>query len=178
VVTVIGPFVVPAGTVAVIWIDASTVKVAARPLNCTDEAPWKFAPVMTMDAPTTPDEGLKEVIAGDVTSKWLALVKVVAGATTATGPVVAPGGTVPVTWLSESTVKLAPKPSKVTLVAPVKPLPVIVTAVPVGPEVGEKGVTVKLVGSVKVPPGAVTTIGPVDAPDGTVAVTWESETTL
>jgi hypothetical protein len=177
-VIVIGPVVAPAGTVAVIWMEALTVKVAARPLNWTDEAPWKFAPVMTMVAPATPDEGLKEVIAGDVTSKRLALVKVVAGATTATGPVVAPEGTVPVTWLSESTVKLAPKPSKVTLVAPVKPLPVIVTAAPVGPEVGEKGVTVKLVGSVNVPPGAVTTIGPVDAPGGTVAVTWESKFTL
>jgi hypothetical protein len=68
-------------------------------------------------------------------------------------------------------VKLAPTPLNVTLVAPVKPLPVIVTVVPTGPATGENGITVKTVVLVKVPAGVVTAIGPVAAPEGTVAVT-------
>jgi hypothetical protein len=65
-------------------------------------------------------------------------------------------------------------PLNATDVAPVKLAPVIVTAVPTGPLVGEKlvihGPTVKLVALVAVPAGVVTLIGPVVAPEGTVAV--------
>jgi hypothetical protein len=68
-------------------------------------------------------------------------------------------------------------PLNVTVVAPVKPLPVIVTLVPTGPLVGENDdttgfvavVTVKLDELVPVPPGVVTAIGPVVDPAGTVA---------
>ncbi len=65
-----------------------------------------------------------------------------------------------------------------TEVAPVRLVPVITTLVPTGPLVGEKlvivgpaTVTVKLLALVAVPPGVVTAIGPVVAPEGTVAVT-------
>jgi hypothetical protein len=168
----IGPVVAPVGTTAVIWIGASTVKPAGVPLNWTAVAPLKFAPVMTTEAPKLPPAGLKAVMAGDVTLKWLALVEVPPGDVTAIGPVVVPAGTVAVTWVSESTAKLvALTPLKVTAVAPVKLLPVIVTVVPTGPATGENGVTVKSVVLVKVPPGVVTAIGPVAAPEGTVAVT-------
>ena len=79
--------------------------------------------------------------------------------------------------MSELTVKAALAPLNVTVVAPVKLVPPIVTLVPTGPLVGEKPVivgaevelTVKLFVLVAVPPGVVTLNGPVVAPVGTVA---------
>jgi hypothetical protein len=73
---------------------------------------------------------------------------------------------------------MAETPWNVTLVAPVKSVPVIVTVVPTGPVVGEKeviiggaeAVTVKLWELVAVPSGVVTPIGPVAAPEGTAVV--------
>jgi hypothetical protein len=62
-----------------------------------------------------------------------------------------------------------------TVVAPLKFVPVIVRPVPTGPLVGVKLVivggltTVKLLALVAVPPGVVTLTGPVVAPVGTVA---------
>src|SRR5204863_1243689 len=68
---------------------------------------------------------------------------------------------------------------KVTEVAPVKLVPLIVTWVPTGPLVGVKelivggeAVPVKLPALVAVPPGVVTLIDPEVAPLGTVAVIW------
>ena len=64
---------------------------------------------------------------------------------------------------------------KVTAVAPVKFVPLIVTLVPVGPLVGVRlaivgaGMTVKLLALVAEPPGVVTLTGPVVAVAGTVA---------
>lgn len=64
----------------------------------------------------------------------------------------------------------------VTPVAPVKLVPLITTELPTAPLDGLKpvivgsGITVKSVPLVAVPPGVLTTIGPVVAPDGTVAV--------
>jgi len=93
-------------------------------------------------------------------------------------PVTAPTGTVAVIWVAELTVKLvAATPPNFTEVAPVKPVPWIVTEVPTGPLVGVKDVIVGAVVTVKsdalvaVPPGVVTVILPVTAPVGTVAVT-------
>ena len=89
---------------------------------------------------------------------------------------VAPEGTVEVILDDEFTVKLADVPLKLTLDAPVKREPLIVTLVPDGPLVGEKLLivgacdTVKLPELVPVPAGAVTAIVPLDAPEGTVAV--------
>jgi hypothetical protein len=77
--------------------------------------------------------------------------------------------------VGEFTVKAALTPLKVTAVAPVKFVPLIVTLVPSGPVVGEKLViegaltTVKLFTLVALPPGVVTLTGPVVAPAGTVA---------
>ena len=53
-------------------------------------------------------------------------------------PLVAPAGTVAVTWTPESTVKVAEAPLNETTVAPVRSLPAMVTSVPTGPEFGEK----------------------------------------
>jgi hypothetical protein len=86
----------------------------------------------------------------------------------------------------EATVKVAAVPLKRTLVAPVKFVPVIVTAVPTGPLVGANdvivgaagAVTVKSPALVAVPPGVVTPIFPVVAPAGTVALICVLDTTV
>lgn len=98
---------------------------------------------------------------------------------TVMGPVVAPLGTTAVIVVSLTTVKpAAGMPLKnVTFVASVKPVPVMVTMSPIPPLGGAKPVTVgatitvKLVALVALPAPALTTIGPVVAPTGTVAVT-------
>ena len=77
---------------------------------------------------------------------------------------------------------VAAVPLNVTDVAPVNPEPLTVTEVPTGPELGANpvtvgaaaAVTVKLPELVPVPAEVVTEIGPVVAPDGTVAVSCES----
>ena len=75
------------------------------------------------------------------------LVAVPSGVVTVTVPV-APAATMAVIWVAESTVKLdALVPPNVTAVAPVKLVPVMVTDVPVPPDVGEKDV---MVGAAKV----------------------------
>ena len=110
------------------------------------------------------------------------LVPVPPGVVTAIGPPVAPVGTVQVIWLYEVTVKTAGVPLKVTAVAPVKALPVIVTVVPVLPELGLKaetvGITPNVAGLDPLPAGVATLMVPVSAPEGTVAVMVESETTV
>jgi len=77
--------------------------------------------------------------------------------------------------VSESTEKVvAFTPPNVTLVAPVKLVPVIVTWVPTGPLVGLKvcitGVTRKTLLLVSVLAGVVTVTDPLVAPVGTTAV--------
>lgn len=57
---------------------------------------------------------------------------------TTIGPVVAPGGTMAVIWVADSTLKFALTALKVTTVAPVKFVPLMVTEVPIAPLVGEK----------------------------------------
>jgi hypothetical protein len=59
------------------------------------------------------------------------------GVVTLTGPVVAPLGTVVVISVLETTLKVAALPLKVTLVAPVRLLPRIMTAAPALPEAGK-----------------------------------------
>src|SRR3989442_1705909 len=130
--------------------------------------------------------GVKELIAGGeaVTVKLLALVAVPAEVVTRIGPVVAPLGTLAVIWVFEFTVKVAVVPLKVTAVAPVKLVPLIVTVVPTGPLVGVKElivggdvVTVKLLALVAVPAEVVTLMSPEVAPLGAVAVIWVFEFT-
>src|SRR5207244_2226465 len=108
--------------------------------------------------------GEKLVIVGGaavvVTVKLVPLVAVPPGVVTRIGPVVAPAGTSARIEVAESTMKPALTVLKVTAVAPVKLVPVIVTIVPAGPLVGEKLVivgagTVELVLLVAVPPDVV-----------------------
>jgi hypothetical protein len=109
------------------------------------------------------------------TVKVPALVAVPPGVVTLIFPVFAPLGTVAVIWAYESTLKLvALTPPKVTLVAPVKLSPLMVTTVPSGSLVGAKlvicGITRNFWLLFSVPPDVVTVTKPVLAPLGTVAV--------
>jgi hypothetical protein len=185
VVTEIGPLVAPAGTIAVICVEESTLKLAAPvPLNATNVAPVKLVPVITTLVPAGPLAGEKPEIVGDgITVNELVLVAAPAGVVTEIVPVVAPAGTAAVIWVEESTLKLtAPVPLKATRVAPVRLVPVITTLVPTGPVAGEKfeiaGATAKLFALAAVPPDVVTEMGPVVAPAGTPAVICVEESTL
>ena len=177
VVTVIGPVVALPGTVIVICVPESTVKGAVRPLSLTEVAPLKFVPVMVDGAaPIPPLPGEKPLIAGvRLTVKEVALVAVPAAVVTAMTPVVAPAGTVAVILTGVLTVKVAAVPLNVTDDAPAKLAPLMATLVPAVPVDGVKlvirGATMKLAALVAVPPGdVVTTIAPVFALAGTVAV--------
>jgi hypothetical protein len=93
VVTLSGPVVAAAGTVAWIAVAEVTVKLALTPLNLTAVAPVKVVPVIVTTVPTSPLVGVKLVIVGD-TVKLVALVAVPPGVVTLSGPDVAPAGTV------------------------------------------------------------------------------------
>src|SRR2546428_9456230 len=78
----------------------------------------------------------------ETTVKPLALVAVPPGVVTPIAPVVAPPGTVASIVVADLTMKVALTPLKVTAVASVKFVPLIVTLVPTGPLVGVKLVIV------------------------------------
>jgi hypothetical protein len=192
VVTETGPVVAPFGTVVVICASESTVNEALAPLKATFVAPASAEPLIVTVVPTGPPSGLIDWIAGlIVTVKSVALVAVPPGVVTETGPVVAPAGTLVVIRVSDSGVKEAITPLNETADAPVRFVPVIVTGVPNGPEVGsndeiagagtgggDAAVTVKSEKLVAVPPGVVTEMGPVAAPAGTLVVICVSESTV
>jgi hypothetical protein len=143
VVTLMGPVVAPAGTVAVICVFESTVKAAFVLLNVTADAPKKLVPVMSTAEPSGPLVGLKEVIVGTgeaVTSKLAALVAVPSAFVTEIGPSVAPAGTVAEILCGLSIVNVASTPLKLTAVTsgsgPVKLSPLITTGAPMGPLMG------------------------------------------
>src|SRR6266851_3998254 len=114
---------------------------------------------MVTEVPTTPEVGEKLEMAG-VTLKLVELVAVPPGAVIAMGPVLAPLGTVVFTVVSLTTLKVADVPLNLTEVAPVKPLPVMVTAVPTTPEVGEKP---EMVGAVADAGATITRVARPDA---------------
>lgn len=182
-VTRMGPVVAVAGTVAVICVAEFTTKVDATPLKVTAVAPVKPVPVITTEVPDGPIVGENDVIPGD-TAKSVALVAVPAVLITLILPVVAVFGTVAVILVAELTVNWAWIPLNVTAVMPVKPVPVMVTEVPTGPDAGVNDVivgatvTVKSVVLVPVPCDVVTVIRPVVAPEGTVVVICVGELTV
>src|SRR6185503_19573576 len=138
VVTLIRPVVAPAGTVALICADDTTVKLAEAPLNATDVAPLKPLPLMVTVVPTGPLVGENDEISGTpVTVNDPELCPVPPAVVTLIRPVVAPAGTVALICAEDTTVKLAEVPLNLTDVAPLKPLPLIVTVVPTGPLAGE-----------------------------------------
>ena len=174
VVTAMRPVVAPAGTVAVILTCVLVVMVAAVPLNVTDDAPARLAPLMVTLAPTAPVDGEKLVIRG-ATTKLAALVAVPPGVVvTPIAPVVALAGTVAVICVLETKVNTALMPLNRTDVTPAKLAPAIVMLVPGAPFGGVnpviRGATVKVPALVAVPTGVVTWIRPVVALAGTTAM--------
>src|SRR5262249_35675936 len=132
---------------------------------------------MVTSVPAAPLAGEKPAIEGrfppplpPVTVKMLELIASPAGFVTIIGPVIAFDWTAAVICVSELTLKSVLTLPNRTLVAPVKFVPVIVTAVFTGPLVGEKLVieggktTVKLFELVEVPKEGVTLISPVVVP--------------
>ncbi len=183
VVTEIFPEVAPAGTLVTMLVPLLTAKVEDTPLNFTEVAPVKFVPVRLTVIPTAPLAGAKPEIVGAgggaVTVKLVAEEAVPPGVVMAMGPVAAPAGTVVVTCVALLTVKVAAVPLKVTAVAPLRFVPVMVTVDPARPLVGAKpvivgagGVTVKLAAEVAVPPAVTTLIFPLVAPAGTEVEIW------
>jgi hypothetical protein len=137
VVTLILPVEAPEGTVAVIWVEDSTVKVAATPLNRTELAPVKSVPVMVTTVSTRPEPGENLAMVGTHgIEKSAVLTAVPRGLVTLISPVEAPEGTVAVIWVEDSTVKVAATPLNRTEVAPMKSVPVMMTEVPFPPQIG------------------------------------------
>src|SRR6185369_17167539 len=111
---------------------------AGLPLNATCVTPLNLAPVMVTGVPTVPSDGVNPVIVGGyLTVNDPALCPVPAAVVTLMRPVVAPAGTVALICAEDTTVKLAEVPLNLTDVAPLKPLPLMVTVVPTGPLAGE-----------------------------------------
>src|SRR5215831_16918853 len=102
-VTLMGPVVALAGTVAVICELPLIVKAPPRPLNFTAVVPVNAAPVIVTRVPGAPLGGEKVVIAEE-TAKFAVLVALPAGVVTAILPEVAPVGTVTVTLMGDVTV--------------------------------------------------------------------------
>ena len=152
------------------------VGVAAVPLKVTVLDPWEEpneVPLIVTESPTAPDVGERLLIFG-VTVKVTALLAWPLTVTT-TGPVVALAGTGTAMLLALQLVGVAVVPLKVTVLVPCvapKVVPLIVTEVPTGPDVGERvfifGVTVKVTPLLGTPLTATTT-GPVVAAEGTGA---------
>src|SRR5256885_2316201 len=178
-----GPLVAPLGIFTLSCVsDVAQNVVAAVPLMFTPVVPVKFAPVIVTVQPAAPLAGEKLLIAGapvEVGVKLLLLQSVVFGVFTLIHPLSAPPGTVAVICVSEFTVKVAGTRKKVSALAPVKLVPVIVTVVPIVPLAGVNelmcGVTVKLAGDAAEPKELVKLIGPVVGPLGPLALNCVSE---
>ena len=103
VLTLMGPVVAVAGTVAVICVGEFTTNVASTPLKETVLTPVNPVPVITTDVPAGPFVGVNDVIAG-ATAKSVELAPVPAALVTLIRPVTAPLGTIAVILVDELTV--------------------------------------------------------------------------
>jgi hypothetical protein len=174
---------VPLATTAVMLVELTTVyDEAAVPPKLTAVAPVKLVPVIVTVAPTAADVGVNEVIVGAGTYVKPVLAAVPPGVVTNTLPV-APLPTTAVMLVELTTVKeVAAVPPKLTAVALVKLVPVMVTVAPPAADVGVNDVTVGAATKVKpasvaVPPMVVTDTLP-DAPLATTAVMLVELTTV
>jgi hypothetical protein len=186
---VIRPVFVAVGTVAVICVLLTTLNTALLFLNTTEVAPAKPVPLIVTSVPIGPLVGLNPEIVGPgtTTAKLPELVAVPSGVVTLTAPLVAPAGTVALSCVPLMTVNAAAVPLNATVVAPPRFEPLIVTAAPTEPLVGEKlvidgvagaAVTSNVSAELAVPPEVVTPIVPVVALAGTVAVICEAPLTV
>src|SRR6266850_584546 len=171
------PVVAPLGTDATMLVALQLVVLAVVPLKVTVSVVVpKLVPVMVTAVPTGPEVGFRLVMAGadEVTVKFTPLLETPPTVTT-TLPVVAPPGTDATMLVALQLVVVAVVPLKVTVPVVPKLVPVMVTAVPTGPEIGfrlvmagAEEVTVKVTPLLATPPTVTTTL-PVVAPLGTDA---------
>ena len=161
----------------------TTVKeVAAVPPKLTAVAPVKLVPVKVTVAVGPALVGVNEVMTGAGIKVNPANTPVPSGLVTLTFPE-APVAITAVMLVAETTVKeVAAVPPKLTAVAPVKSVPVMVTVAPVAALVGVKevmtGVGIKVnPASTAVPPQVVTLTFP-EVPAATTAVMLVAETTV
>ncbi len=138
------PVVAPEGTVATMEVALQLMTVAAVPLNFTVLEPCvepKFVPVMVTDPPTGPDVGERLPMVGVGTTVKATPFDATPPTVTTTLPVVAPEGTVAIMELALQLETVAAAPLNVTVLEPcVEPkfVPVIVTDVPMVPDVGDR----------------------------------------
>jgi hypothetical protein len=92
--------------------------------------------IVEKEARATSSEQGRSYRTSQLTRKFKLLLRVPLGVFTLTGPVVAPLGTLAVISVLETTLNVAAVLLKVTLVAPVRLFPKIVTAAPTTPEIG------------------------------------------
>ena len=120
--------VVPDPTTATILVALTTLKeLAAVPPKLTVVAPVKFVPVIVTNCPTPADVGLNDVIVGGGRYAKPARVPVPAAVVTDTEPD-APAATVALMLVALTTVNVvAAVPPKLTAVAPVKFVPIMLT---------------------------------------------------
>src|SRR2546426_1172743 len=175
-VTTTFPFVAPVGTGATMLVTLQLVGVAMVPLKVTVLVPCvapKFVPKMVTEVPASPKVGLRDEMLGGTTVKLIPLLATPPTVTT-TFPVVAPLGTGAKMLVLLQLVGPAIVPLNATVLAPCaapKFVPVIVTTVVAGPEVGLKlemfcGGRVKMTPLLGMP-FTVTTTLPVVAAAGT-----------
>ena len=180
-VTTTFPVVAPTGTAATI---EPAVQLVIMPtgvplkVRVPGLAP-KFEPVMVTELPIGPAVGVSPVIPGVASTVNGEPLLGTPLTVTTTFPVVAPAGTAATTEVAVQVVNtLAATPLKATVLVPLadpKFVPVIVTELPTGPEVGERpviagvGTTVKLAPLLGTPL-TVTTTFPVVADAGTGAL--------
>jgi len=154
----------PLGTVTAIEVLLQLLAAAVAPLNVTVLVPCvepKFVPVMVTGVPAIPEDGDRPLMVGGGTTVKVCVPVVDTPLTvTTTLPVVAPLGTGATIEVALQLEGVAATPLKVTVLVPcVEPkfVPVIVTEVPTGPELGDSDVmlgggggvmTVKLVGTI------------------------------
>ena len=138
---------------------------AEVPLNFTSVTGVNPDPLIVTTVPTGPELGENElIVVVAVTVNDEAEVPVPREVVTVMAPVVVPAGTVAVIWVSLITVNTEIDPKNFTAVAPVNPVPLIVTNVPTGPEAGEKfeitgaALTVNIVEDSPFPRGVLTRI--------------------
>jgi len=174
--------VVPLPTTAVMVVALTTEKeVAAVPPKLTAVAPVKLAPVIVTLPPDAANVGVNEVMVGsDIANP--ANVAVPLGVVTETAPLVPVAATTAVMVVALATLnEAAAVPPKLTAVAPVKLVPVMVTVAPTAAGLVNAvivgAVLIMLAVKVKVPPGVVTATLP-GVPLGTTAVIVVALTTV
>jgi hypothetical protein len=143
-VTTTFPLVAPVGTEVAMVVEFQLVVAAVVPLNVTVPLDPRFVPVIVTCVPTAPEVGDRLEIVGAgpeaVTVKATPLLATPPTITT-TFPVVAPAGTDVAMLVALQVVTVAAVPLNVTVLVPCedpKFVPVIVTGVPVGPEVVDR----------------------------------------